>query len=223
MTNYFNYQRISTQEERNKQSFARQSSAMERYAKENNIEWLIEFKEDKSGKNFNDRKEWQKLEKLLQAGDTLVIKDISRFSREAEAGYNKYMELMNKGIEIIFLDNPTVSTPYIKELTKVAEQQDLIARTTLENTIKLLLLVELDRAEKERELIVKRIKQGIEASDKKAGRKTGALDKMTDELKADIKEYLNNREIKQVDIMNKHNIKTYNTFRKYVEIVKNEE
>ena len=56
---------------------------------------------------------------------------------------------------------------------------------TLEVVIRLLLVTELDRAEKEREITVKRIKDGIKASSKKSGRKEGQLDKMTPELEAD--------------------------------------
>lgn len=57
----------------------------------------------------------------------------------------------------------------IKEIKniKLYENQDIITRTALESTIKILLIVELDRMQNERELIVKKIKQGIEASDKK--------------------------------------------------------
>ena len=72
----------------------------------------------------------------------------------------------------------------------------MLSKTALESTIKLLLIVELDRVQQEREIIVKRIKQGIEASDKKSGRKQGKLDKMSDELKEDIKEFLGDRSIK---------------------------
>ena len=46
-----------------------------------------------------------------------------------------------------------------------------------------------------------------------------ALDKMTEELEADIKAFLNDRTIKQVDLMQKHNI-SRNTLKKYIEIVK---
>lgn len=90
-----------------------------------------------------------KIENLAKQGDTVVFKDISRFTREAENGYQKYMELYNRGIELIFIDNPTVSTPYQKMLD-IAKEQNLIARITLENTVKLLIMVELDRVEQER-------------------------------------------------------------------------
>ena len=89
---------------------------------------------------------------------------------------------MNKGVELIFIDNPTVSTTYIKQLLNVAEKQNLVAKTSLENTVKLLLIVELDRAEQERKILIKRITDGIKNSGKKQGRKPGQLDKMTDEL-----------------------------------------
>ena len=84
----------------------------------------------------------------------IIFKDICRFTREAEVGYMKYMELLNKGVELIFIDNQTVSTPYIKQLLNVAKAQNLVARTSLESTVKLLLIVELDRAEQERKITV---------------------------------------------------------------------
>ena len=219
MCNVYSYMRISTEEERGLQKFSRQESALRKYAKHNNIEYLLEFKEDKSGKNFTDRKQWNKLESILQAGDTVVFKDIYRFTREAENGYKKYMELLEKGIELIFIDNQTVSTPYIKQLLNIAKEQNIVAKTSLESTVKLLLIVELDRAEQERLTLINRIKNGIAASDKQQGRKQGTLDKMTDELKEDIKAFLQDRSIKQIDLMEKHNI-SRNTLKKYIELVK---
>ena len=222
MGNIYSYMRISTEEERGLQKFTRQENALQRYAKENSIEYLLEFREDKSGKNFTDRKQWAKLESILQPGDTVVFKDICRFTRQAEQGYEKYMELLNKGIELIFIDNQTVSTPYIKQLLNVAKKQNLVAKTSLESTVKLLLIVELDRAEQERTITVQRIKDGIKASDKKSGRPVGKLDKMSEELKSDIVMYLADRNIKAVDIMNKHNI-SRNTFKKYCNHIRESE
>ena len=219
MANYYGYMRISTKEERAKQKYSRQEKALARYAEDNKIEYVFLFKEDVSGKSFKNRAEWQRLEKIVQPGDTVVFKDISRFTREAEAGYTKYMELMNKGVNLVFIDNPTISTDYIRELLHIAEQQDLVAKTSLESTVKLLLIVELNRAEQERLTISKRTRDGMAASDKKAGRKPGQLDKLTDELQADIVLYLADRNIKAVDLMKKHNI-SRNTFKKYVQYVK---
>ena len=222
MANTYSYMRISTKEERAMQKYSRQESALKKYAEQHNVEYLLEFREDQSGKSFENRKEWNKLERLLQSGDTVVFKDISRFTREAENGYKKYMELMERGIELVFIDNQTVSTGYIKQLLNIAKAQNLVAKTSLESTIKLLLIVELDRVEQERAIIIKRIKDGINASENKSGRKQGQLDKMTDELKEDIKKYLNDRSIKQVDLMEKHNI-SRTTLKKYVAILQNNE
>ena len=203
--NIFAYMRISTQEERKKQKYTRQEWALEKYAKEHNIEYLLTFKEDVSGKNFIDRKQWNSLERLLRSGDTIVFKDISRFTREAENGYLKYMELMKNGINLVFIDNATICTDYIREMLHVAEEQDLVARISLENTVKLLLIVELDR-------------DGIAASNKVSGRTKGHLDKMTEDLKEDILKYLSDRTITQKSIMNKHGI-SRNTLKKYAKII----
>ena len=178
----------------------------------------MQFKEDTSGKSFETRKQWQALESIVQSGDMIIFKDISRFTREAENGYEKYMELMQKSVELIFLDNLAVSTPYIKNLINVSQEQNLVVKTALESVIKLLLIVELDRVEQERKTLIKRIKDGIEASEKKSGRPIGKLDKMTNELEQDIKEYLINRTIKQTDLMKKHNI-SRNTLKKYINLV----
>ncbi len=219
MDNFFSYKRISTKEERGLQKYNRQEAALKKYAAENGIEFVAEFQEDESGKSFDNRREWKRLEKLVQPGDTIVFKDISRFTREANNGYNKYMELLERGVELVFIDNPTISTEYIKQLLNVAEQQNIVARTSLESTVKLLIIVELDRVEQERLILINRIKCGISASEKQQGRKPGQLDKMTAELEADIKAFLGDRSIKQVDLMEKHKI-SRNTLKKYIELVK---
>lgn len=219
---YF-YMRISTKESADKQSFQRQQKALETYAKNNDLKFDNRsiYKDDVTGSTF-DREDWKALEDVVQQGDTIVFKEISRFTRQAEEGYKKYMELLEKGVNLVFLDNPTVSSGYIKQLTNIANSQQLVTKTALEGTIKLLLIVELDRVQQEREIIVKRIKQGIQASSKKSGRKHGKLDKMTDELETDIKKFLMDRSIKQVDLMKKHNI-SRNTLKKYVQMMEEEQ
>lgn len=215
------YMRISTKEERGKQKFTRQEQAIERWCKENNIEISERriYKDDASGKSF-DRPAWKELENDIQSGDTIVFKDICRFTREYENGFEKYMQLLNMGVNLVFIDNYTISTKYIKNMMDVAEnQKNRIAKKSLKDTIELLILVELDRAEQERITTVKRIRDGIKASDKKSGRPVGKLDKISDELKADIQLFLNDRTVKQVDLMKKHGI-SRNTLKKYVELAK---
>lgn len=218
------YMRISTREERGKQKFTRQEQAIARWCKENDTEINDRriYRDDASGKSF-DRPAWKELENDLVSGDTVVFKDICRFTREYENGFRKYMELLDKGINLVFIDNPTISTDYIRNMMGVANrQQNRIAKKSLKDTIELLILVELDRAEQEREITVKRIKDGLAASNKRSGRKPGTLDKMSDELRADIIAFLSDRSIKQVDLMNKYHI-SRNTLKKYVELVKREQ
>ena len=216
MATYF-YMRISTQEERGLQKYDRQENALRKYAEANGLMFDGHniYMEDRSGKNFHERQEWSKLEQIMHPGDTVVFKDISRFTREAENGYQKYMELYDKGIRLVYLDNQTVCTDYIRQLLNVAEKQNLIAKISLENTVKLLLYVELDRVEQERIILQKRIKDGIAASDKPSGRAKGKLDKLTPELEADILTYMGDRTILQIELMKKHNV-SRNTLKKYI-------
>lgn len=104
----------------------------------------------------------------------------------------------------------------------MAEQQDLVAQVSLESTVKLLLIVELNRVEQERLILSKRTKDGLFFSEKKPGRAIGKLDKMSDELREDIIKYLNqsvgNRNLKISDLLKKHKI-TRNTFVKYAKII----
>ena len=130
----------------------------------------------------------------------------------------KYMEWLERDINIIFIDNPTISSDYIKHMTSIAQEQDIVTKTAMESVIKLLLIVELDRAEQQRRYISKAITDGIAASNKKSGRKAGQLDKMTDDLREDIMLYLNDRHITQIELMKKHNISRH-TLKKYINLI----
>lgn len=216
MGRYYSYMRISTDTER--QNYGRQIKALEKYAQDHNIKYHRQFQEEKSGKSFENRDELAFLESILQAGDTVVFKDLFRFTREGENGYEKYMEWFNRNINMVFIDNPTVNTDYIRQMMKTAEEQDIVTRTAMESIIKLLIIVELDRGEKQRQYISQSIKDGIAASDKKNGRKEGQLDKMTDALQTDIELYLDDRTVTQVSLMKKHDI-SRNTLKKYISIM----
>lgn len=230
MGEFYSYMRISTKEERKLQKFTRQEKAIEAYGKKYKINFLMNFKEDVSGKSFRNRTEWNKLERIVRAGDTIIFKDVSRFSRSTEEGYKTYMELYTNGVNLIFLDNPTLSTDYIQKLLDNAKNQGIITKTIIDAIVKILLITELDRCEQERLTISRRTHDGIEARRKAAaeqgvewhiGRKPGQLMKFTPELKADIEQYIADRTIKSSEIMRKYNI-CYNTLKKYANIVREE-
>ena len=227
METYF-YERISTEEERELQSYQRQDKALKKYAEENGLKINNRntYKDDISGSTF-DRTEWKELEEKVKKdikndAVQIIFKDIARFSRNAKDGFKKYMEFYELGIKLVFLDNPTVSTDYIANMISKNESMNFVTGIALQSMVNLLIAVELDRAEQQRLYISKSIKDGIEASDKKSGRPVGKLDKMSDELKDDIKAFLKDRSIKQVDLMKKHGI-SRNTLKKYVAIIRAEQ
>lgn len=220
---YYGYERISTKEERGLQKFNRQETALKKYATNHGFRYLRVFKDDSSGKDFN-RPEWKELDNtdVLHKGDTIVMKDVTRFSRQAEDGYQKYMDLLRAGVNLVFIDNPTICTDYVRDLLHIADSQKLIAKVSMESMIKLLLLVEFDRAEQERKTLIKRTKDGIASSTKKQGRKKGQIDKMTPKLHDDLIEYNQDRTIKATTLMKKYKI-SRNTLKKYAKIVATEE
>jgi len=62
-----------------------------------------------------DRPEWNKLYKKVKAGDTIAFDSVSRMSRDAEEGYKTYEELYNKGVELVFLNEPMINTATFKK------------------------------------------------------------------------------------------------------------
>lgn len=60
------------------------------------------------------RPAFTKLLKILKPGDTLVCDEVSRFSRNAEEGYDLYMTLYNKGVSLVFLKEPLLNSDVYK-------------------------------------------------------------------------------------------------------------
>ncbi|MHA4990868.1 recombinase family protein [Cetobacterium somerae] len=68
-----------------------------------------------------DRKEWNKLKKALRLGDTIVFDSVSRMSRNADEGISEYMELLEKGINLVFLKEGYINTEVYQEQLKANE------------------------------------------------------------------------------------------------------
>ena len=121
-----------------------------------------------------DRPEWCKLKAILKKGDTVVFDEISRMSRNADEGIKLYMELYDKGIELVFLKEPQCNTATYSE--------------TLKNRIDLA----FQSAENEVKRLKERTREGIETArlnGKQIGRKTGSkiTTKRSEEVKQIIK------------------------------------
>lgn len=116
----YGYARVSTKT----QNIDRQVENIQNF----NCDSVI-YKEKFTGTKLDGRIEFQKLLKKVKQGDTIIFDSVSRMSRNAEEGIQLYMELFNKGIELIFLKERHIDTEtYRKQL----EQTDL---PTTDNTI----------------------------------------------------------------------------------------
>jgi DNA invertase Pin-like site-specific DNA recombinase len=153
----FGYVRVSTKE----QCEDRQVEAIKEYCKANKLE-LEERNiviDKQSGKDFN-REGYQLLKNyLLRSGDTLIIKELDRLGRNMKQIKQEWQEIISKGINIIVIDTPILNT---------ADKTDLEKKLIGNIVFELLSYM----AEKEREKIKQRQREGIEAA-KKAGKHLG--------------------------------------------------
>lgn len=69
-------------------------------------------------RSFEHRDEWNKLMKVLRPGDMIIFDSVSRMSGDEEEGVRRYMELYDKGIELVFLNEPHINTATYKSALK---------------------------------------------------------------------------------------------------------
>ncbi len=168
----YGYCRVSTA----KQKLERQKENIKRY----NPEALIY--EDKFSGKTDSRPAFVKLIKKVKSGDTIIFDEVSRMSRNAREGFEDYMKLYNRGINLVFLKEPQINTDVYRE----SQQQSIeltgneIADVYIEATNKLFMLLAerqikaaFEHAEKERYLLSQRTKEGIIKSNKPSGRTKG--------------------------------------------------
>ncbi len=102
------YCRVSTDKGEQLDSLEKQKEYFEEFAKKNN-HTLIKMYADEgiSGKQIKNRQEFLKMLKDAQLGlfELVVVKDISRFSRNTVDFLNSIRQLKSKSIEVLFLSN----------------------------------------------------------------------------------------------------------------------
>lgn len=191
MTTY-GYARISTK----KQKIERQIENIKRYCTE-----AIIYQEAFTGKSkSHERQEFEKLLKRVKAGDTIIFDSVSRMSRNAEDGYKQYMELYNKGVELVFLKEPYVNTAVYRTAAavKLPEVEDEIAAMFIETTERALvklaerqIMIAFDQSEKEGLDISKRTSEGVNLA-RIQGKQIGMVKgkKLTVKKKAPAKELI---------------------------------
>lgn len=197
------YSRIST----DKQDLEKQKHLINEYAVKNKliIDEFIEV-EASSRKAAKQRKIDELLEKLNE-GDTLLVAELSRLGRNMLETLNIINTLSEKGIKIIFIRQPELSTTA--------------------HHAKLLLAIYSYFAESEREFISIRTKQGLKAAKEKGkmlGRPKGsknkkprALDPHREELETYLQMGISMRSVWKIISSKMENEISYNSFKYYID------
>jgi len=127
-----------------------------------------------------DRPAWNRLSKVLKQGDTLVFDEVSRMSRTAQEGFETYIYLYNKGINLIFIKEPHLNTDVFRA---ALESKVQLTESDIDVILKgvnqyLMILakkqieIAFQTAEHEVEYLHKRTREGI-ARARAAGRQIG--------------------------------------------------
>lgn len=127
-----------------------------------------------------DRPSWNKLLKIVKAGDTIVFDSVSRMSRNAEEGFTLYQDFFTHGIELVFLKEPQINTDTYREAmdrqigsnvsSGDAATDELIKTITEAVNRYMMRLAEkqiriaFDQAEKEVEDLHQRTREGIQTA-----------------------------------------------------------
>lgn len=172
----YGYCRISTQ----KQSLTRQIENISKSYPEAKI-----YQEVYTGTVIN-RREWNKLKKIVNPGDTIIFDSVSRMSRNAEEGIKEYFELYNQGINLIFLKEGYINTEVYKkakeqQIEKTGNRITDILLSAIEEVLRVIAEEQIEKAfeqsEKEVQDLRQRTKEGIRVAKSKGktiGMKLGA-------------------------------------------------
>lgn len=171
MGRIYGYCRISTA----KQSLTRQIDNISREYPE-----AIIITETFTGTK-QDRPEWLKLLKKITTGDTIIFDSVSRMSRNASEGIEQYMQLKDKGINLIFIKEPYINTATYNQAldNSIALTDNEIANIYIEATNKVLRILAaqqitqaFEQAEKEVTDLHQRTAEGIRTA-RRAGKQIG--------------------------------------------------
>lgn len=205
MQKVFGYIRVSSKD----QNIDRQLVELQ----ELGIEERDIFIDKQSGKDF-DRPNYQALKRYLRKGDMLYIKSIDRFGRNSREIKKEWEEITFQiGADIRVIDMPLLDTTLYK---------DTMGTFVSELVLQLLAFI----AEKERETILQRQKEGIavaKAKGKHLGRPQLNLETISDEQKKILQDNYRRwkaQEITGVQFMKLLNLKK-NTFYKVLKEFEN--
>lgn len=175
----YGYARISS----SSQNIARQIQNLVDYCPDIRI-----YEETYTGRKIYGRKEFNKLLRVAGRGDTIVFDSVSRMSRDTEEGVEVYFNLYEKGVNLVFLNEPYINTAvYTEELnrkidveiTTGLEETDVFLNGVMTEINKYMMalakrqvVLAFEQAQKEADYISKSTKEGIREA-KRRGKQIG--------------------------------------------------
>lgn len=136
-----------------------------------------------TGTKIEGRDKWNALYKQVREGDTIVFDSVSRMSRNADDGIMLYMDLYNRGVNLVFLkehhiDTDTYKSALDNKIQMTGDDVDLILQGVNQYLVKLAekqIRLAFEQAEKEVQDLRQRTKEGIETA-KINGKQVGAVE-----------------------------------------------
>lgn len=157
------------------------------------------YQEAYTGTKLYERKVFDKLLKRIKQGDTIVFDSVSRMSRNADDGINLYLELFDKGVNLVFLkehhiDTDTYKSTLSNSIALTGDDVDDILIGINSYLVKLAtkqIRLAFEQSQKEVDYLHTRTSEGIETARQKGkqiGQRQGA--KLNIKKKAPAKEII---------------------------------
>lgn len=130
------------------------------------------YQEVFTGTKTTGRKELQKLLSKVLPGDTIIFDSVSRMSRNAKEGFDLYKKLYDEGVNLVYINEPYINTSVYRDATKTmvpmtGTDVDVILKGVNEYLLTLAeqqIKIAFEQAQKERDDLSVRTKQGIETA-----------------------------------------------------------
>lgn len=123
---------------------------------------------------------WDKLFSSVESGDTIIFDSVSRMSRNAKEGYETYMYLYNKGVNLVFIKEPAINTECYKSTAQIAST-GTDADVILDGVNRYLMILAqkqimaaFEQAQKEVDDLHERTSEGLQTA-KKNGKQVGQV------------------------------------------------
>lgn len=155
-----------------------------------------------TGTKIEGRTKWNTLYKQAKAGDTIVFDSVSRMSRNADEGIKLYMDLYQRGVNLVFLKEHHIDTDTYKKalqnrISLTGDKVDLILTGINQYLIELAMeqiRLAFEQAQKEVDDLHQRTKEGIQTA-RLHGKQIGAVQgkKLTTKKSMTAKEQMKKR------------------------------